>query len=143
MKRLWKLLGGMGMVLVSGAIASGQADDGKRGVTLYTPAIRSGGFNCNALNVSHNTMNITISIIDLDGHPLSVSDPIPTAPGVEASNDFGTLTNPIDAYCKFEAFPAGDRNDLRVILVAGLVRTFDEGDQTNIPTFVARTVAGY
>ena len=95
------------------------------------------------INVSHKTLNITISIIDLDGHPVSVSDPIPTAPGVEASNDFGTLTNPIDAYCKFEAFPAGDRNDLRVVLVAGLVRTFDEGNQTNIPTFVARTVAGY
>jgi hypothetical protein len=88
-------------------------------------------------------VHITISIIDLDGHPLSVSDPIPTAPGVEASNDFGTLANPIDAYCKFEAFPTGDRNDLRVVLVASLVRTFAEGDQTNIPAFVARTVEGY
>jgi hypothetical protein len=57
MKRLWTLLGGMGMVLVSGAIASAQADDDKRGVTLYTPPIRAGGFNCNALNVSHKTMN--------------------------------------------------------------------------------------
>jgi hypothetical protein len=141
MNRLWTLLGGMGMIVTSGAIDATRADD--HHLTLYTPPIRSGGFNCNALNVSHKTMNITISIIDLDGHPLSVSDPIPTAPGVEASNDFGTLTNPIDAYCKFEAFPAGDRNDLRVVLVAGLVRTFDEGNQTNIPTFVARTVVGY
>ena len=141
MKRLWTLLGGMGIIVASGAVDAARSDDHR--VTLYTPPIRSGGFNCNALNVSHKTMNITISIIDLDGHPLSVSDPIPTAPGVEASNDFGTLTNPIDAYCKFEAFPAGDRNDLRVVLVAGLVRTFDEGDQTNIPTFVARTVEGH
>ena len=141
MKRLGVLLAGVGLIVASGAVDTSRADD--HGVTLYTPAIRSGGFNCNALNVSHKTMNITISIIDLDGHPLSVSDPITTAPGVEASNDFGTLTDPIDAYCKFEAFPAGDRNDLRVVLVAGLVRTFDEGNQTNIPTFVARTVVGY
>jgi hypothetical protein len=141
MKRLWTLLGGMGMIVASGAIDAARADDHQ--VTLFTPAIRSGSFNCNALNVSHKTLHITISIIDLDGHPLSVSDPIPTAPGVEASNDFGTLTNPIDAYCKFEAFPTGDRNDLRVVLVASLVRTFAEGDQTNIPAFVARTVEGY
>ena len=40
MKRLWTLLGGMGMVLISGAIASAQADDDKRSVTLYTPPIR-------------------------------------------------------------------------------------------------------
>ena len=141
MKRLGTLLAGVGLIIASGASDTARADDHR--VTLYTPPIRSGGFNCNALNVSHNTMNITISIIDLDGHPLSVSDPIPTAPGAEASNDFGTLTNPIDAYCKFEAFPAGDRNDLRAVLVAGLVRTFDEGNETNIPTFVARTLAGY
>jgi hypothetical protein len=141
MKRLWTLLGGMGMIVASGAIDAARADDHQ--VTLFTPAIRSGSFNCNALNISHKTLHITISIIDLDGHPLSVSDPIPTAPGVEASNDFGTLTNPIDAYCKFEAFPTGDRNDLRVVLVASLVRTFAEGDQTNIPAFVARTVEGY
>ena len=141
MKRLGTLLAGLGLIIASGASDTARADDHR--VILYTPPIRSGGFNCNALNVSHNTMNITISIIDLDGHPLSVSDPIPTAPGAEASNDFGTLTNPIDAYCKFEAFPAGDRNDLRAVLVAGLVRTFDEGNETNIPTFVARTLAGY
>jgi hypothetical protein len=143
MKRVWTLLGGMGMILVSAAIASAQADDDKRGVTLYTPAIRSGSFNCNALNVSRKTLHITISIIDLDGHPLSVSDPIPIAPGVEVSNDFGTVANPIDAYCKFEAFPTGDRSDLRVVLVASLVRTFAEGDQPKIPAFVARTVEGY
>jgi hypothetical protein len=141
MKRLWTLLGGMGMIVASGAIDAARADDHR--VSLYTPAIHSGSFNCNALNVSHKTLTITISIIDLDGHPLSVSDPIPTAPGVEVSNDFGTVANPIDAYCKFEAFPTGDRNDLRVVLVASLVRTFAAGDQTKIPVFVARTVEGY
>jgi len=141
MKRLWTLLGGMGMIVAGGAIEAARADDHR--VTLYTPAIHSGSFNCNALNVSHKTLTITISIIDLDGHPLSVSDTIPTAPGVEISNDFGTVANPIDAYCKFEAFPTGDRNDLRVILVASLVRTVAAGDQTNIPVFVARTVEGY
>lgn len=141
MKRLWTLLGGMGMIAASGAIDAARADD--HHVTLYTPAIRSGSFNCNALNVSHKTLQITISIIDLDGHPLSVSDPISIAPNVEASNDFGTLTNPIDAYCRFEAFPTDDRNDLRVVLVASLARTFAVGGQTNIPAFVARTVEGY
>ena len=141
MNRLWTMLGGMGMIVAGGAIEAARADDHR--VTLYTPAIHSGSFNCNALNVSHKTLTITISIIDLDGHPLSVSDTIPTAPGVEISNDFGTVANPIDAYCKFEAFPTGDRNDLRVVLVASLVRTFAAGDQTNIPVFVARTVEGY
>jgi hypothetical protein len=141
MKRLGTLLAGVGLIVVSGAVDTARADDHR--VTLYTPAIHSGSFNCNALNVSHKTLNITISIIDLDGHPLSVSPPTPTAPGVEASNDFGTVANPIDAYCKFEAFPTGDRSDLRVVLVASLVRTFAAGDQTNIPVFVARTVEGY
>ena len=141
MKRLWTLLGGMGIIAASGAIDAARADDYH--VALYTPALRSGSFNCNAPNVSHKTLNINISMIDLDGDPLSVSDPITTAPGVEASSDFGTLTNPIDAHCKFEAFPTGNRNDLRVVLVASLVRTFAEGDQTNIPAFVARTVEGY
>jgi hypothetical protein len=141
MKRLGTLLAGVGLIVASGAIDTVRADDYR--VALYTPAIHSGSFNCNALNVSHKTLNITISIIDLDGHPLSVSPPTPTAPGVEFSNDFGTVANPIDAYCKFEAFPTGDRSDLRVVLVASLVRTFAEGDQTNIPAFVARTVEGY
>ena len=141
MKRLGTLLAGVGLIVGSGAVDTARADDHR--VTLYTPAIHSGSFNCNALNVSHKTLTITISMIDLDGHPLSISDPIPTAPGVEVSNDFGTVANPIDAYCKFEAFPTGDRNDLRVILVASLVRTVAAGDQTNIPVFVARTVEGY
>ncbi len=141
MKRLGTLLAGVGLIVAGGAIDTARGDDHR--VTLYTPAIHSGSFNCNALNVSHKTLNITISIIDLDGHPLSVSPPTPTAPSVEASNDFGTVANPIDAYCKFEAFPTGDRSDLRVVLVASLVRTFTEGDQMNIPVFVARTVEGY
>ena len=141
MKRLWTLLGGMGMIVASGAIDAARADDD--GVTLYTPAIRSGSFNCNALNVSQKTLNITISIIDLYGRHLSDSPLTPTAPGEEASHDFGTVANPIDAYCKFDAFPTRDRDDLRVVLVASLVRTFAEGNQTNIPAFVARTVEGY
>ena len=141
MKRVWTLLGGMGMIVASGAVDAARADDDR--VALYTPAIRSGSFNCNALNVSHKTLHIIISIIDLDGQPLSVSPPIPTGPGAEASNDFGTLGNPLDPYCKFEAFPTEDRNDLRVVLVASLARTFALGGQMNIPAFVARTVEGY
>jgi hypothetical protein len=141
MKRLWTLLGGMGMIVASGAIDAARADDD--GVTLYTPAIHSGSFNCNALNVSQKTLTITNSIIDLNGHPLSVSPPTPTAPGVEFSHDYGTVANGIDAYCIFDAFPTRDRDDLRAVLVASLVRTFAEGNQTNIPAFVARTVEGY
>ena len=141
MKRLWTLLGGMGMIVASGAIDAVRADDD--GVTLYTPAIRSGSFNCNALNVSQKKLNITISIIDLNGNHLSDSPLIPTGPGEEASHDFGTVANPIDAYCKFDAFPTDDRSDLRAVLVASLVRTFAAGNQTNIPAFVARTVEAY
>ena len=141
MKYMQAILAVVGVFVIGGAIDSVRAQSPR--AALYTSALRATLFNCNAVNVSHKTLNINISMIDLDGDPLSVSDPITTAPGVEASSDFGTLTNPIDAHCKFEAFPTGNRNDLRVVLVASLVRTFAEGDQTNIPAFVARTVEGY
>jgi hypothetical protein len=149
MRAMWSIriiLATAGLFVVTGAIDAARAGDHRAGddqVTLYTPAIRSGVFNCNALNVSQKTLHITISIIDLEGKPLSVSDPIPTDPGQEASNDFGTLTTAIDAYCKFQTVDTDDRNDLRVVLVASLARTFAVGNQTNIPAFVARTVEGY
>ena len=54
MKRLGTLLAGVGLIVASGAIDTARADDHR--VTLYTPAIRSGSFNCNALNVSHKTL---------------------------------------------------------------------------------------
>lgn len=37
MKHLWTLLGGVGVIVASGAIASAQADEDKRSVTLYAP----------------------------------------------------------------------------------------------------------
>jgi hypothetical protein len=102
MKYMQAVLAVVGIFVISGAIAPAQADDDKRSVTLYTSALRATGFNCNAVNVSRKTLTITTSIIDLDGIPLAVSPPTPTARDTEASNDVDTSPTPTDAYCKFE-----------------------------------------
>jgi hypothetical protein len=143
MKYMQAVLAVVGIFVISGAIAPAQADDDKRSVTLYTSALRATGFNCNAVNVSRKTLTITISIIDLDGIPLAVSPPTPTARDTEASTDVDTSPTPTDAYCKFEVVGTGDRNDLRVVLATVLIRTFNQGGQTNIPVFVAKTIEGH
>src|SRR5260370_14199186 len=67
MKRLWTLLGGVGMIVASGAIASAQADDDKRSVTVYTPSLAGNHFTCKAVNVSHKPLRIPFAVLDNNG----------------------------------------------------------------------------
>jgi hypothetical protein len=141
MKYMQAILAVVGVFVIGGAIDSVRAQSPR--AALYTSALRATLFNCNAVNVSHKTLTITISVIDQDGHILAVSPPTPTAGGTETSNDVDTSPTPTDAYCKFQASGTDDRNDLRVVLATVLIRTFDQGGQTNIPVFVAKTIEGH
>ena len=143
MKRLWTLLGGAGLIVASGAIASAEDDTRKMHATLYTGATHAGKFDCNAVNVSNKLLNITISIIGPDGTHLFDSPPTPTPAGMEVSGDFGDPAVGNDAYCKVQVSGTGDRDDLRVLLNTNLIRTFDQGSETNIPVFVFRQVEGH
>jgi hypothetical protein len=141
MNHIQTILAVVGVFVIGGAIESVRAESPR--TTLYTSSLRATSFNCNAVNVGQKTLTITISIIDQDGHTLAVSLPTPTPRGTEASNDVDTSPTPTDAYCKFDALGTDDRNDLRVVLATVLIRTFDQGGQTNIPVFVAKTITGH
>jgi hypothetical protein len=145
MKNRRMLLAIVGLIVASGAIDAVRAEN-FREPALYTAAVRAGLFGCNVVNVSRKALNITISIIDLKGNLLSVSDPAPTpiAPGTEVSQDVGDPAGPFtDAYCKVQLSGTGDRDDLRIVLTTALIRTFDGGNQTNVPVFVYRNIEGY
>jgi hypothetical protein len=143
MKNRRMLLAIVGLIVASGAIDAVRAQNFHE-PALYTAAVLAGLFGCNAVNVSQKTLNITISIIDLNGNPLSVSDLTPIAPGTEVPNDVGNAAGPFtDAYCKVQLSGAGNRDDLRIVLTTALIRTFDGGNQTNVPVFVYRNIEGY
>jgi hypothetical protein len=129
--------------LLAAAGATDAAQDQHNSVTLYTGATHAGKFDCNVVNVSNKTLNIIISIIASEGLHLFDSDTTPTPAGMEVSGDFGDPAVGNDAYCKVQVSGTGDRNDLRVLLNTNLIRTFDQGSQTNIPVFVFRQVEGH
>jgi hypothetical protein len=148
MKRLWTLLGGMGMIVASGAMDAVRSEDKAfPRVTLYTPLLRADSFNCNAVNVSHKTLQITLALYDGDGHLISPAQgnpatfsvsagtaaifPIPITPPADQSPDQG--------YCKFEVIGTNDASAVRADLNTTLTRTF--GD--NVPVFVFKTVEGH
>ncbi|SRR5260221_7019361 len=140
-KHFGVMLATIGLFAVSGATHAERAD--AISTTLYTAAMRAGLFGCNVVNVSQKPLNITISIIDPSGNPLSIS-PFPQTPaGTEVSGDFGDPTVPAEAYCKVQVSGTGNRDDVRVVLTTNLIRTFNEGSQTNIPAFVVRQIEGH
>lgn len=141
MKHVNTVLAAAGLFVISGTQGSVQAEN--HSDILYTGATHAGKFDCNVVNVSNKTLNIIISIIGPDGHPLFVSDATPTPAGTEVSGDFGDPAVGNDAYCKVQVSGTGDHNDLRVLLTTTLIRTFDEGSQTNIPVLVFRQVEGH
>jgi hypothetical protein len=145
MKHIGVMLATIGLFAVGGATQAAQADDDAKAIstTLYTGAMRAGLFGCNVVNVSNKTLTITISLIDPDGHLLSVTPPTPTPAGTEVSGDFGDPTVPAEAYCKVQVSGTGNRDNLRVVLTTNLIRTFNEGSQTNIPAFVVRQIEGH
>ena len=144
MKYIRTMLAMASLCVLSGTINPARADD-DRSTTLYTGVIGSGLFHCNAVNVSRKTLLITISVIGPEGELLAVSDPIPTPPGTEASEDFGATARPTsDAYCKFVVSGTGGRNDVRAVLNANRASTFSLPDgRTDIPLYVSRIVEAH
>jgi hypothetical protein len=122
MKHIRAMLVTTGLFVVAGAMGTARAQDG---ISLYTGAIEATHFACNAVNVSSKPLKITISVIDMDGHALSVTPATEFFPGTEVVGDFSTPPYPddADAYCKFQVYGTGDRGDVRAILNAALLRT--------------------
>ncbi len=146
MKRLGTLLAGVALIVAGGVFASAQADDDRESVTLFTSAIRASGFHCNAVNVSHKPLSIAISIIDGNGNvlaPVPVPNP-KTHPNTVASNDIDPVPAPgtADGYCKVQVSDTGDPDDVRVVMKANLIRSFNQGGLTNIPVFLSWTLEG-
>ncbi len=139
MKRLGTLLAGAALFAASGAIASARADDDRESVTLFTSAIHATGFHCNALNVGHKPLYITISIIYEDGTVLSTNKN--TDPGIIVSKDIEPAPS-TDAYCRVHVLGTEDPNDVRVVMKANLIRAFDQGGRTNIPVFLSWVLEG-
>jgi hypothetical protein len=111
--------------------------------TEITSAVDATGFHCNALNVSCKPLLIPISIVVQDG---SVLVPVPvrnskTDPDVVASNGIEGVPR-TRAYCKVQISGADDPNDVRVVMKANLIGTFDQGGRTNIPVFLSWVLEG-
>jgi hypothetical protein len=65
------------------------------------------------------------------------------APGTVASTDSADpLPAPTDGYCQVQVSGTRDASDLRVVMKVNLIRTFDQGTQTNIPVFLTWTLLG-
>src|SRR5438132_12898913 len=137
MKRLGTLLAGAALIVAGGVFVSARADDDRESITLFTSAVDATGFHCNAVNVSRESLLIAISIINGDGSVL-VPVPVPnlkTPPDVVASNGIEPVPR-TRAYCKVQVLGAGDPDDVRVVMKANLIRTFDQGGRTNLPVFL-------
>jgi len=130
MKRLGALLAGVGLIVVSGATFSAQADNDRATAALFTPSIRATGFHCNAVNVSRKTLWIAVSIIDLTGMPLSAAPAAPATPGTQVSHDVDTSPTPTDAYCQFQVSGTGDPRDIRADLNSTLFHKNADGTYT-------------
>jgi hypothetical protein len=144
MKYVAIMLATIGLIAVSAANHAAQAE-----ATLYTSFVRAGSFRCNAVNVSHKTLSITISIVDgtaTDKPPTVKNTPVAQTamPGEQVSGDFGTDYVANEAYCVVEVSGTGDRNDVRAALIASLAKTFSlDGGATNNPTFLTRVLEAH
>jgi hypothetical protein len=146
MKRLWTLLCGVGLILVSGATASADDDTRRLRTTLFTPRLHGDHFNCQVVNVSDKTLGVAIAVLDDNGQLLvpSSGDANPTpklrvSPGTVLGTDF-LLSGPGDGYCEVEVSGTGNRDDVRVDLGITLTRTIPG---TSIPVFLFRDVEGH
>lgn len=139
MKHTKGILAAAGLFVVTGAMATVQAD-----TTLYTSAIHTGVIACNAINVSKKTLNITISIIDatMPSPPLAGPTLIHTPPGVEATIDFGSPTDSNEGYCIFQVSGTGNRDDVRAVQNAVLAGTRTI-DGTTFPFFITRVLEAH
>src|SRR6266481_3929172 len=105
------MLATVGLFVASGAIASAQADDDKRSVTLYTPSLAGNHFTCKAVNVSPKPLRIALAVIGNDSLSLTSSNPLGANPapavlvlrGREAEVDFRLQEGTDDdGYCKVD-----------------------------------------
>jgi hypothetical protein len=147
MKYVRTILAAAGLIVVTGATGTTQADSDKLSVTLYTSAIHTGVIACNAVNVSRKTLHITISIIDIEkGLPLAGSNPDRqiTHPGREATSDVGSPTDSNEGYCVFQVSGTSDPNDVRAIQNAVLAGTRSvDGGETFFPFFITRVLEAH
>ena len=144
MKHVRIMLAAAGLFVASGTPGSVRAESA---VTLYTPPLRASSFHCDAVNAGRKTLQITISIIaGKDGSVLADTGPVPIVldPATEASGNFGNVDSTLatDGYCEFRVLGTADRSDLRTVLKANLIRTFNEGARTNIPVFLTGALEG-
>ena len=140
MKHVRTILATAGLVVVGAAMVTARADE--EGIKLYTSAARGTEFHCTIVNVSAKALRITTSVIGGDdGLALASSGAATVLPGIEGGEDFFTTPNsdgspnPTDGYCKFEVSGTGDRNHVRAILGANLLRNISG---TTTPIFLSR-----
>jgi hypothetical protein len=151
MKNRTMLFAGAGLIVVSAAIASAQADNDTLGATLFTPRDRGDHFVCAAVNVGDKTLrSITFKILGSDGALLtparSSADTNPTSalnvtPGTAAEIDIN-LAPPDDGYCEVTVSGTRNRNDVRVGLITSLTRPIP-GTDPPAPIFITRAVEGH
>jgi hypothetical protein len=148
MKYVPIMLATIGLIAVSAANHAAQAD-----ATLYTSATHAGKFDCNVVNVSEKTLNITIAIVDGTAIPPAAlnSPSAQTAmPGAEVSSDFpDATTGSFDAYCVIQVSGTGNRNDVRANDVRAALNTTRAttfklpNDATNYPTLVFKVLEAH
>ena len=144
------MLATVGLFVASGAIASAQADDDKRSVTLYTPSLAGNHFTCKAVNVSQKPLRIGFAVLNNMGEriiPFSGdANPAPAITvekGNEAEIDFRLLEGTDDdGYCKVNVFGTGDPNDVRVNLDITVIRT-PFGPTNTTPVLVVKSQQGH
>ena len=152
MNRIGGLVAAAGLFVGIGTMGSAHADNDSNRVTLYTSAIHTGVIACNAVNVSHKTLNITISIIDITtglALPGSNPDQQTTHPGREATSDVGHPDDEdggTEGYCVFQVSGTNNPDDVRAVqnaVLAGM-RTVDvKGIATTFPFFITRVLEAH
>jgi hypothetical protein len=156
MKRLWTLLGGVGLIVASGAIASADEDTRRLRTTLFTPRLHGDHFNCQVVNVSKKILGIEIAVLNADNGELLVpalgGDTNPTQdsvhPGTALGADFllpmdqDGLQTVGDGYCEVTVSGSANRDDVRVGLGITLTRTIP-GTSPPVPVFLFRDVEGH
>lgn len=153
MTHIRMMLATASLVLATGAIDAARADDDKAGVTLYTAPLRGDTFNCNAVNVSDETLQIAFAVLDDNGDALKCTgmacsspppaNPAPAVvvrPGKAATIGPIFLSSPDDGYCVVAVIGTGDRDDVRAVLNIGLTRNIPG---TSTPIFIVRSVEGH
>jgi hypothetical protein len=161
MKYIQAMLAAVGLLIVGGAIDAARADDRdgeNQGVTLYTPLETGDHLICFAVNVSDETLGITLAVLDDAGKAVSCASPT-TCSGVSVPSttnptpEFQVLKGAVSkidmtfplgslvgGYCQVAVSGTGNRDDVRVSLFTARTRTIPG---TTIPTFVTRTVEGH